>query len=313
MAYGTVPFEKRIRDNIRNYRLQHLYKMDLFQEYFKQFAAHYDVDLLITDRHGEKVFSSGNFVDFEPDVVENPGRKLRIEGRTIGHVYYKLERLPEREITPVTTMLELTVDLLEAWGEDSYHRKELAVYADELELAKKADMAPPEEKELHAGREDVLTGVFQKHYFESRMQVIDRSEVAPVAVICANINDWKFVNDHYGDEESDRLIQVIAGILREEAKSDYVIGRTDGDVFYILIPMPEEGEAEDYCRAVEEQCLAFEDKRLAPSVAFGCVYKENVEEHLEEKLSDAEYEMLDRKMSMKQAPGYRERLEKGLR
>ena len=48
-------------------------------------------------------------------------------------------------------------------------------------------------------------------YFDNKMQIIDRSQAVPVAVICANINDWKYVNDNFGDEESDRLIQVVAG------------------------------------------------------------------------------------------------------
>ena len=46
-----------------------------------------------------------------------------------------------------------------------------------------------------------------------------------------NINDWKFVNENYGDEESDRLIKTVAGILKQEAKPEYVMGRVDGDVF----------------------------------------------------------------------------------
>ena len=42
-------------------------------------------------------------------------------------------------------------------------------------------------------------------------------------------------------------------------------------------------------------------------------YKQNVEESLMDKLSDAEFEMFNNKLEMKNAPGYRERIEKGLR
>jgi hypothetical protein len=52
---------------------------------------------------------------------------------------------------------------------------------------------------------------------------------------------------------------------------------------------------------------------LAPSVAIGNVLKENVEETLTDKLADAEYEMFEDKFEIKNAPGYRERLEKGLK
>lgn len=160
-----------------------------------------------------------------------------------------------------------------------------------------------------ASRMDELTGVFANDYFEKRMQIVDRSEVVPVAVIEININDWKYANDHYGDEESDRLIRIIADIVREEANPYFVIGRIDGDVFGVLIPMVEEGEAEDYARRIKERCVNYEDEKLAPSVAIGIVYKDNIEQSVQDLFSDAQYEMFEDKLAMKQEPGYRERLE----
>ena len=68
----------------------------------------------------------------------------------------------------------------------------------------------------------------------------------------------------------------------------------------------------DYATRISERCLKFEDAVLAPSVAVGIVYKTNIEETLEDKLSDAEYEMFNNKFEIKNAPGYRERLEKGI-
>ena len=125
----------------------------------------------------------------------------------------------------------------------------------------------------------------------------------PVAVLNVNINDWKFANDHFGDEESDRLIQIVAGILKKEAKSDYIIGRIDGDAFGVLIPMATEGEAEEYAQSIQNGCNTYEDAVLAPSVAVGMVYKTNIEEKLEDRLSDAEYEKFNNKFEVKNAPG----------
>lgn len=53
----------------------------------------------------------------------------------------------------------------------------------------------------------------------------------------------------------------------------------------------------------------YADEHLAPSVACGFVLKYNVEQKLKDLLSDAEYEMFDNKFEIKNAPGYRERLE----
>lgn len=309
MDYKAIPFEKRIKENVRNYALDNLYHMDTLTEYCKALCAVTGLEILLTERHGEKVISVGNFAGFTPDVVGEPGRKIRVYGRTIAHLYNRTDKVPEQKLAQTEKLLDELAAMLSQWGEEAYLHTESSIYLDELE--EKVGMQHVQT--ARGEKEDALTGVYHKLYFEERMKVIDRAEVVPVAVINVNINDWKFVNDHFGDEESDRLIKTIADILKQEAKPDYVIGRIDGDVFITLIPMAEDGEAEAYCDRVQKACLGYEDPILAPSVACGLVYKTNVEEVLQDKLPDAEYEMFNNKFEVKNAAGYRERLEHGLK
>ena len=309
MDYKAIPFEKRIKENIRNYALDNLYHIDTLTEYCKALCQVADLEILLTERHGEKVVSVGNFAGFTPDVVGEPGRKIRVYGRTIAHLYTRTDKVPEEKLAQTEKLLNELAAMLSQWGEEAYLHTESSIYLDELE----EQIGVQHIQTARGEKEDALTGVYHKLYFEERMKVIDRAEVVPVAVINVNINDWKFVNDHFGDEESDRLIKTIADILKQEAKPDYVIGRIDGDVFITLIPMAEDGEAEDYCDRVQKACLNYEDPILAPSVACGLVYKTNVEEVLQDKLPDAEYEMFNNKFEVKNAAGYRERLEHGLK
>ena len=306
MDYKAIPFEQRIKENIRSYSMDHLYALDTLTEYCKALSAVTGAALLMTERHGEKIISVGGFAGFTPDVVGEPGRKVRVCGRTIAHLYADTGKVPEEKRQAVDRMLDGFAAMLSHWGEETYLHTETAVYADELEQK----LGVQHVQTARGENDDTLTGVYHKLYFEERMRAIDRAEVVPVAVINVNINDWKYVNDHFGDEESDRLIKTIADILKQEKKPDYVIGRVDGDVFIVLIPMAEDGEAEDYCQRVQQACLSYEDEILAPSVACGVVYRTNVEEMIEDKLDDAEYEMFNNKFEIKNAPGYRERLEK---
>ena len=307
MDYKAIPFEKRIKENIRNYALDNLYALDVLTDYCRALCAVTNVAVLITERHGEKIVSVGGFAGFTPDVVGNPGRKVRVYGRTIAHLYADTKKVPEEKRQDVEQLLDGFANMLSQWGEAAYLHRESSIYMDELE----EKVGVQHVQTAKGEKEDALTGVYHKHYFEERMQIIDRSEIAPVAVVNVNINDWKYVNDNYGDEESDRLIKTIADILKEKAKPDYVIGRIDGDVFIVLIPLADDGEAEEYCREVQETCMNYEDAILAPSAACGVVYKTNVEEVLADKLADAEYEMFNNKFEIKNAPGYRERLEHG--
>lgn len=308
MAYGSISLEKRIKDNIKNYGLSSLVDTDRMSEQLEILHKLSGVEILVTDRHGEKMISLGNFASFHPDVDNDPGHKLRVCNRTIAHIYLRYDNVDDVNIPMLSTFLDKLIETYESVGEQTYLHKETAVYADELEskLEKETYQAK------HGEKNDELTGVLNRTYFENRLKIVDRSQIAPVSAICININDWKFVNDNYGDDESDRLIRIIAGIISKNAKPEYIIGRVDGDVFNVLIPMPEDGETESYCSAVKAECEHYKDARLAPSVAIGHVLKENVEESLTDKLADAEYEMFEDKLAMKNAPGYRKRLEKGL-
>lgn len=306
MAYKTIPFEKRIKDNIKNYAPDKLFPVENLTEYFKAFTKACGVEILLTDRHGERLISTGDFSNFNGDVVANPGRKVRVCDRTVGHLYCRFDDVEDSGKVIFDLMLDQLVALLERLGEQTYLFTESSLYIDELENKEKTQ----QQIRIHSEKLDPLTGVFNKLYFEKRMGIIDRAEIIPVGVVNININDWKYVNDHFGDEESDRLIRLVANLIRTESKAEYVVGRVDGDVFVTLIPMAEDNEAEEFARRVQAACLASEDAILSPSVACGVIYKSNVEQHLEDLLSDAEYEMFRNKLEIKNAPGYRERLEK---
>ncbi|MDD6805873.1 MAG: GGDEF domain-containing protein [Clostridiales bacterium] len=306
MAYKTIPFEKRIKDNIKNYAPDKLFPVENLTEYFKAFTKACGVEILLTDRHGERLISTGDFSNFNGDVVANPGRKVRVCDRTVGHLYCRFDNVEDSGKVIFDLMLDQLVALLERLGEQTYLFTESSFYIDELEDKEKTQ----QQIRIHSEKLDPLTGVFNKLYFEKRMGIIDRAEIIPVGVVNININDWKYVNDHFGDEESDRLIRLVANLIRTESKAEYVVGRVDGDVFVTLIPMAEDNEAEEFARRVQAACLASEDAILSPSVACGVIYKSNVEQHLEDLLSDAEYEMFRNKLEIKNAPGYRERLEK---
>ncbi|MBR6238522.1 MAG: GGDEF domain-containing protein [Lachnospiraceae bacterium] len=306
MAYGSIPLDKRLKDNIRNYKLDTLFDIEVLLELLKSVNKLTGVAVMMTERHGEKALAVGDWTGFEPDVESDPGIKLRIYDRTVAHIYVKYDAVEYDKIPQVKTIVERIVDSYEKLGDRAYRTRELEIYTDELEekLQKESYQAKTGEKN------DELTEMLNHTYFENRLKIIDRSQVIPVAGVCININDWKYVNDNFGDEESDRLISTVAGIIRNSAKPDYVIGRVDGDVFNVIIPMPANGECEEFCNAVQKECDAYEDPHIAPSVAVGYAVKENVETSLSNTLADAEYAMFENKIEIKNAPGYYDRLHK---
>ena len=309
MGYGELPLEKRLKENIKNYRLANLYKIESLKTQMKLLYDLTGIKILLTERHGDKMAAVGNFSDFVPDVVDDPGRKLRVANRTVGHIYTKEDEIISGKEGLAIEFLEQLIQMWEMLGEEAFINRERAVYIDEVDGQLKKERY----QLSHGEEEDVLTGVLNKTFFTERLKSLDKSEIVPVAAVEANINDWKFVNDHYGEEESDRLIQIIAQIIKEEAGEEYILGRVDGDVFHIAIPMPEEGEAKSYMERIQSRCNNYIDNILSPSVAVGLMLKDNVEEKIADVFAEAEYKMFENKFEMKQNPAYQARLHRNIK
>ncbi|MCM1181950.1 MAG: GGDEF domain-containing protein [Roseburia sp.] len=312
MNTKKIAFAERVEQNSRNYYPKDLMDLAAAGEMLLQLYERFGLATMMTDRHGGIVMVYGDFEGFKPDVVNKPGNKIRVKGRTVCHIYARYDDVAAEALETVQKLLGAYIKTLEGFCEKSYMASEQASYIDELEQQVEKDAYQAKYSEQN----DPLTGVLNRNYFIGRMKQLAERGVVPTAAICANINDWRFVDDNYGEEESDRLIVTVAEILKEKAAErgldEAVIGRVEGDVFYILLPLAEEEEARAYCDSVQQACLSYEDERLAPSVAVGCVMKTNVEEGFREVFSDAEYAMFENKFELKNAAGYRERLEKGL-
>ena len=52
MAYGSIPLDKRLKDNIRNYKLSSLIDMEAILELIKAVSKTTGVEVLVTERHG---------------------------------------------------------------------------------------------------------------------------------------------------------------------------------------------------------------------------------------------------------------------
>lgn len=300
MQYQAETLDVRLKKHITNYDFHSLYEQEKVCSLAKNLGDAICLTMLVTDRKGNTIYQCGA-IEENPEIKNIPAIKVRVCERTMMYIYVIYDNC-SIESHKAELLVKDYAKMLEMLGEELYFHKEAGMFLDDHFKS----------ETIHSDKEDALTGVMSQSYFEHRMQIVDRSEVVPVAAIVANINDWKFANDHFGDEESDRLITIIADILKENAKPEYIIGRVDGDVFYIIIPMVNDDEAERYCTEIQSACDTFEDEHLSPSVACGIAYKVNVEHSLNQIFSDAEDKMLENKISIKNAEGYCKRLKKGI-
>jgi diguanylate cyclase (GGDEF)-like protein len=99
--------------------------------------------------------------------------------------------------------------------------------------------ATEEEKEArHAAFHDPLTGLTNRALFEDRLKhglAQAKRRGWALAVMFLDLDDFKNINDSYGHDIGDSVLQAIAGRLKENIRGDDTISRYGGDEFLCLL------------------------------------------------------------------------------
>ncbi len=115
------------------------------------------------------------------------------------------------------------------------------------ELAKEAVIKDQRVELEHLVVTDPLTGLYNHSYLYHRIKdEILRSEryTHKLAILLADIDDFKEYNDVHGHIKGDEVIRKIASILFEESRASDTVGRYGGEEFVVLLP--ENGGEEAY-------------------------------------------------------------------
>lgn len=138
---------------------------------------------------------------------------------------------------------------------------------------------------------DVLTGLYNRRFYEEEIQRMDVKKNLPISIIMGDINGLKLINDAFGHGIGDKLLKVAANSIETRCRRDDVIARWGGDEFVILLPKTEKIEAE---KIVKEIKSLYSQKRIHGvdgSISFGWDTKEGIDEDIIKVLKNAEDDM----------------------
>jgi len=114
------------------------------------------------------------------------------------------------------------------------------------------------EKERSFARVDFLTGVMNSRAFSEMAKTeIDRTNRFKRAVTLAyvDIDNFKEINDTFGHNIGDKLLQSMARTIKENIRTIDTIARLGGDEFAILFPETNEGNAKAAISKVQKHLL----------------------------------------------------------
>lgn len=83
---------------------------------------------------------------------------------------------------------------------------------------------------------DALTGLYNRAAFDYHCEQLDTEGPFPVAVIIADLDGLKEVNDRLGHDAGDRLIASAAELLVAPFRAQDIVARIGGDEFALLLP-----------------------------------------------------------------------------
>lgn len=141
---------------------------------------------------------------------------------------------------------------------------------------------------------DTLTGLYNRTYF-NEMEDTLANNPCPQAIIAADLNMLKKVNDTYGHQMGDVLITTFARLLKEQLP-DAVLFRMGGDEFLAFMPVCDEEEAKRLVALLKASCTEYpvaisEQNSFLPSAAFGYAIRDGESEKLDAVINLADKQM----------------------
>ncbi|QQZ10187.1 sensor domain-containing diguanylate cyclase [Heyndrickxia vini] len=168
------------------------------------------------------------------------------------------------------------------------------------------DVKRKEEELLRHASFDMLTGAFNRRrgmeLLENRYQMAKMNHQE--FVICfVDVNNLKIVNDQFGHQEGDELVNTICQIINQQLDEKDLLFRYGGDEFIIVFFEKSLDHAEDYWKQIHQKMYEINIKASKPyqlSVSHGLFhYHSGIQLSLEEMIHCADKEMYIEKNRVK--------------
>lgn len=135
------------------------------------------------------------------------------------------------------------------------------------------EMKVANEKLTYYSDHDLMTGLFNRRFFEHIMQRNKEENENKYTIAIFDIDDFKKVNDTFGHQAGDEVLKTVSKTIEESSSNEYVTVRWGGEEFVLYMPHTDEITAYehlDYLRKrISNTEVNFEDKKIKVTVTVG--------------------------------------------
>ena len=163
------------------------------------------------------------------------------------------------------------------------------------------DRKKSEEAIIHLSYHDMLTGLFNRRFFEEEINRLDTDRQLPLSIIMGDLNNLKLINDTFGHREGDRLLIETAKLLKTVSRSDDILARWGGDEFVILLPKTSIASTVEIMQRIKKECSELFIQNIPVGLAIGIATKIDSGQNMQDIIVEAESNMYKNKLAGKQS------------
>ncbi len=191
----------------------------------------------------------------------------------------------DRSIRTVLWSLATTYDI------DGVHKTSTIAQGQDI-----TERIAAEKKLFYLGYHDQLTGIYNRRFFEEEMKKLDVEHNLPLTIAVGDINGLKLINDSFGHNVGDELLQKAAITICKACRNDDIIARTGGDEFAIIFLKTSQQQAMQIISRIEGFAVGVKVANVDLSISFGCDTITHSSQSMSEALSNAENQMYKNKL-----------------
>ena len=147
------------------------------------------------------------------------------------------------------------------------------------------ELRTTQEKLDYNSNHDMLTGLYNRRFFESIMKRSKEEKETSFSVAMLDVDDFKKINDTYGHETGDKVLATVSKCIESCLPENAVAVRWGGEEFVLYLPLVDNAQALEvlnmFRTKLSEQAIYHKGTRVSITATIGLCTGESIADYEE--------------------------------